>query len=428
MAPVHSQSDTEIGHDAALMSVRRLIDVARQAFVKNGFEAVSIDGLSRAANVSKDTIYRHFDNKEALLNATTEALGESYSRHVAGIAQRHLAPEDALLAHGRAIIDASAEGGILSGVWLAASNARDRPDFAVSLQRRYTRRLEPLRSAIADALPEGVMVPLEFAEDFGSLMVRGCRHIMGEPIESEATDRPAPGNYGRSVIRLFLHGLEAAHPTGHRRLPPFPDAVRPPERPVRPAHIAKLIGVAATHFLQRGYHQASLDQIGEEAQVGRGTLYRHFQNKAGLFDAVMTERACRIADQATWSCPPDGSPLGGLEACLESVATILTSADSIALHRVVIAEANRLPDLAQRIYRTTRSPWMEALQQWLGACVHARALDMADPELHAELLLILAIQGNRRIITGVPVSPMEGRDRAARISRMLFRGIIDARR
>lgn len=428
MAPVHSESDTEIVDDNTVASVRRLIDVARQAFVRNGFEAVSIDGLSRSANVSKDTIYRHFDNKEALLNAATEALGESYSRHVAGIAQRHLAPEDALLAHGLAIVDASAEGGILSGVWLAASNARDRPNFARSLQRRYTQRLEPLRSAVADALPEGAAVPLEFAEDFGSLMVRGCRHIMGEPIRSEATGYLAPENYGLSVVRLFLHGLEAGHRTGNRRLPPFPDAVPPFKRPVRPAHIAKLIGVAATHFLQQGYHQASLDQIGEEARVGRGTLYRHFQNKAGLFDVVMTERACRIADQATWAGPVDGLPLAGLEACLESAATILTSADSIALHRVVIAEANRAPDLAQRIYRITRSPWMEALQQWLGDCVQAGALDMADPELHAEFLLILAMQGNRRIISGVPVSPTEARDRAARISRMLFRGIIDARR
>lgn len=69
--------------------------------------------------------------------------------------------------------------------------------------------------------------------------------------------------------------------------------------------IQKLIEVARTHFTERGYADAALEEIVQEAGLTRGALYHHFGNKKGLFQAVLDtvqkEAAERVETQAAKS-------------------------------------------------------------------------------------------------------------------------------
>jgi len=69
--------------------------------------------------------------------------------------------------------------------------------------------------------------------------------------------------------------------------------------------IQKLIEVARTHFTERGYADAALEEIVQEAGLTRGALYHHFGNKKGLFQAVLDtvqkEVAERVETQAAAS-------------------------------------------------------------------------------------------------------------------------------
>ena len=49
------------------MKEEQIIEVARELFHKFGFKKVSMDEIAREAGVTKKTIYRYFDSKEALL-------------------------------------------------------------------------------------------------------------------------------------------------------------------------------------------------------------------------------------------------------------------------------------------------------------------------------------------------------------------------
>ncbi|MBK0063560.1 MULTISPECIES: TetR/AcrR family transcriptional regulator [unclassified Acinetobacter] len=53
------------------MSSKRdlIIQAAKQTFLKQGFEATSMDELALVANVARRTIYNQFDSKEELFNA-----------------------------------------------------------------------------------------------------------------------------------------------------------------------------------------------------------------------------------------------------------------------------------------------------------------------------------------------------------------------
>lgn len=45
---------------------RQILDGARQVFMRNGFDAASMNEIARVAGVSKGTLYVYFDSKEAL--------------------------------------------------------------------------------------------------------------------------------------------------------------------------------------------------------------------------------------------------------------------------------------------------------------------------------------------------------------------------
>jgi AcrR family transcriptional regulator len=58
------------GHDPAKR--RQIIDGARRVFIEMGFDAASMNDITRAAGVSKGTIYVYFNNKEELFEALIE--------------------------------------------------------------------------------------------------------------------------------------------------------------------------------------------------------------------------------------------------------------------------------------------------------------------------------------------------------------------
>lgn len=50
-----------------------------------------------------------------------------------------------------------------------------------------------------------------------------------------------------------------------------------------------ILQAAETVFTQKGYSQASVDEIAEEAQFSKATLYRYFKSKSEIFSAVIFE-------------------------------------------------------------------------------------------------------------------------------------------
>lgn len=52
---------------------RRILDAASQLFLQDGYR-VSMDAVARRADVSKQTVYAHFHNKDALFRAAVEEM------------------------------------------------------------------------------------------------------------------------------------------------------------------------------------------------------------------------------------------------------------------------------------------------------------------------------------------------------------------
>jgi AcrR family transcriptional regulator len=59
---------------------------------------------------------------------------------------------------------------------------------------------------------------------------------------------------------------------------------------------AKILEVTARLFAEHGVDRVTMDQIANEAGVGKGTLFRRFGDKAGLGVALLDERERTLAD------------------------------------------------------------------------------------------------------------------------------------
>nr|BFE59757.1 TetR/AcrR family transcriptional regulator [Dactylosporangium thailandense] len=93
------------------------------------------------------------------------------------------------------------------------------------------------------------------------------------------------------------------------------------ERPLRAdarRNRTKLLAVAAEMFAAEGT-AASLDEIAKRAEVGPGTLYRHFPTRQDLLVALLRERVDTLTAQAT-QLLTNPSPQEALRTWLELVA------------------------------------------------------------------------------------------------------------
>jgi len=113
-----------------------------------------------------------------------------------------------------------------------------------------------------------------------------------------------------------------------------------------------MVSAAADLFLERGYEAITLDDLIARAGGSRRDIYGHFGGKEGLFIAAV-RRLCEEVAQPMEALPLDE---GDLAASLRSYGSALLRAvlspRTLALHRLMVAEGQRFPELAQAIYHS----------------------------------------------------------------------------
>ncbi|GAK87792.1 transcriptional regulator TetR family [Vibrio ponticus] len=58
-----------------------IIEAAKQEFIENGFLAANMNNICTAAEVSKRTLYRHFESKELLFEAVLAEIQQNSIRN-----------------------------------------------------------------------------------------------------------------------------------------------------------------------------------------------------------------------------------------------------------------------------------------------------------------------------------------------------------
>jgi AcrR family transcriptional regulator len=64
----------------------------------------------------------------------------------------------------------------------------------------------------------------------------------------------------------------------------------------------EIVNAAREVFALRGFSAATLDDIADRAEFGKGTLYNYFQSKEELFETVIADAVDEFVDVATRTC------------------------------------------------------------------------------------------------------------------------------
>jgi TetR/AcrR family transcriptional repressor of mexJK operon len=156
-----------------------------------------------------------------------------------------------------------------------------------------------------------------------------------------------------------------------------------------------VLEAASRLFVTHGYGAVSMDVVAREAGVSKATLYAHFASKDRLFATIITE-ACHqgvaAASQLT-AADAETDIRAALTGLGDRVLRFLLAPRTLAIHRVVIAEVARFPELGAVFYENGPGRSRGQFTAWLERQTAAGRLAAPDADLAADQFLGL-LRGN----------------------------------
>jgi AcrR family transcriptional regulator len=176
-----------------------------------------------------------------------------------------------------------------------------------------------------------------------------------------------------------------------------------------------ILAAATDVFLQHGYLGASMDEVAARAGVSKQTVYKQFENKERLFaeivlgtsDVVMDELVQAYADTL------DGAvdAREALRALARRLLQSLTADSVLKLRRLVIAEADRFPEVCGAWFNSGFEKSLDALGEALTRLTDRGLLrELEDPTLVAYQFagLVMYKPMNRAMFAGTRQRPKTG--------------------
>lgn len=165
---------------------------------------------------------------------------------------------------------------------------------------------------------------------------------------------------------------------------------REERRDLRRDHI---LDVARDAFLAEGYAATSMSLIAQRLGGSKGTLYNYFKSKEELFGAVM-QRQCAELAETLFDVDHEGeAPRERLEHYGRSFLTLLLDPIPMAMHRVIVGESERFPEVGRTFYEFGPKVVMTRIGEYLEELMAQGVLRRADPLVAARHFKDLTMSG-----------------------------------
>jgi AcrR family transcriptional regulator len=163
----------------------------------------------------------------------------------------------------------------------------------------------------------------------------------------------------------------------------------------------RLIDAALEVFSREGIGKATTREIAKVAGVNEVTLFRRFQNKQGLLEAVLKQAFLPISQETQ-------APLIQNGASLPEVVRYFAEVDferkrrNTGLMRVLVAESHRMGALETEILTRIFLPWKQKLAaQFREALNQGLIRPDSQPEMIVDQLVAMLFVGALRIDSGI---------------------------
>src|SRR3989454_10778877 len=164
---------------------------------------------------------------------------------------------------------------------------------------------------------------------------------------------------------------------------------------------SRILDVANKVFAEKGYHEATMDDIARRLGVSKGAIYLYFSSKEDLFEAM-----CKTAPQAFKeilysSFGDEANPIQSATQFFDKMLT--ASASNPGLSFEILSEASRNPTL-KRILKQNHAEYEEVLTGFLEEGQKRRIVgDNLDLRPLANALIALWNGLETLLVAGLPI-------------------------
>lgn len=163
-----------------------------------------------------------------------------------------------------------------------------------------------------------------------------------------------------------------------------------------------ILQVAAESFLEFGYAGTTMTAIAAALGGSKGTLWSYFPSKEVLFVAVLDRMTEDYRAQLSLILRAQDGPEATLRRFLGEFLRKVASEEGVGLYRLVIAEANRFPEVGRIFFDRGPKRTQSQLADYLSGAMQRGALKRGDPLVAARQLIGLCLAGShQRLLTRV---------------------------
>lgn len=175
---------------------------------------------------------------------------------------------------------------------------------------------------------------------------------------------------------------------------------------------ARLLEVATTLFMERGFDGTTIDAVAETAGVSKPTVYARYRDKRDLFAAVLRGRirdwlaplSAAAEAQATESNPKSAETT--LHELSRHMLAQASMPECATLQRILAAQAVQFPELAKLAHEDGWLRGIRGVASLLQQFAARGEIRVGDPELAADLFLNLLLGHSARLaINGIAIDP-----------------------
>ena len=183
-----------------------------------------------------------------------------------------------------------------------------------------------------------------------------------------------------------------------------------PGRPKDMEKRAAIFAAAKRLFPLHGFDGVSMDQIAAEAGVSKLTVYSHFKDKDALFGETVRAKCEEQLPESLFLADLKGPLRKQLRSIAEGFFALITSEESIAMHRMIHMQASTDPHLGRAFWEAGPERIKQGFIQFLQAEVEAGQLEISDLRRAAgQFFCLLKGEPHARQMCGC-LEPMAPRD------------------
>lgn len=147
-----------------------------------------------------------------------------------------------------------------------------------------------------------------------------------------------------------------------------------------------ILAAAQKEFKEKSFVGASMDALAKRANVSKRTVYNHFPSKEALFHHMVKQMLDSFCQAVNIEYQSDTPLAEQLLVAAQSELTLLTTNQFCDLHRIILAEFIRSPELATSSLEHLGQE-KRGLHAWISAAINDGRLQDVDSDYATQQFL-----------------------------------------